>query len=70
MLDLIKCLFQNTFTVFAGVNYPGLNIPVLAVYIGIVLITASILLFKLIVGSGQSVAGSYIPNNNNQIIKR
>lgn len=49
-LMVAECLFENTWKVLTGIEYPGTGITVGAILIGTFIIGLSIIVFKKILG--------------------
>lgn len=49
-LMVAKCLFENTWKILVGIEYPGTGVTVGAILIGSFIIGLSIMIFRKILG--------------------
>lgn len=53
-IQVLECLFENTWNVVASIDYPGTGIPIAAILIGFFIICLAIRIISSLFGSGGS----------------
>ena len=51
-LALVRCLIANVWNLLLGIQVPGIGISFAALFIALFLVSAAIVLFKSVLGSG------------------